>query len=90
MAVEVRVPAVLRQLVGDARTVRVEGSTVKSVLDNLDKGYPGFKQRIMTDGHLHEFVNIYLNNEDVRFLKELETPVADGDVVSILPAIAGG
>lgn len=90
MSVEVRIPAVLRNLVGDERTVRIEGNSVGRVLENLDKKYPGFGARIMTDGKLHEFVNVYLNNEDVRFLKELETKVADGDVVSILPAIAGG
>lgn len=90
MAVEVRIPAVLRQLVGEERTVRVGGGSVRGVLDRLEEKYPGFKARIMTDGKLHDSVNIYLNNEDVRFLSELETPVADGDVVSILPAIAGG
>lgn len=90
MSIEVRVPAVLRQHVGDERSVRAEGKSVAGVLEDLDGKYPGFKARLMTDGKLHEFVNIYLNNEDVRFLRELETPVSDGDVLSILPAIAGG
>ena len=90
MAIEVRVTATLRNLVG-ANRVEGHGSTVGELLDDLDARYPGFKAQISgEDGQLHRFVNIYLNDEDIRYLQALETPVKDGDVVSILPALAGG
>lgn len=91
MAVEIKVPFLLQRLVGGSKTVKSDGQTIGQVLDNMDKNYPGFKDRIITpEGKLHPFVNIYLNEEDIRFLKELNTEVADGDVLSILPAVAGG
>jgi molybdopterin synthase sulfur carrier subunit len=90
MAVEVRVTAVLQKLTGGAKTVKTNGRTVAAVLENLDTAYPGFKSNVMQDGKLHRFVNIYLNDEDIRYLGQLDTPVTEGDVVSILPALAGG
>jgi molybdopterin synthase sulfur carrier subunit len=90
MSVEVRVTAVLQKLTGGARTVQARGTTVGALLDDLDAAYPGFKASVMQDGKLHRFVNIYLNDEDIRYLDQLDTPVRDGDVVSILPAVAGG
>jgi sulfur-carrier protein len=91
MAVEVRVTAVLQRLTGGAKTVQANGATVGDLLHDLDRGYPGFLGQVMQeDGKLHRFVNIYLNDEDIRYLKQLDTPVGDGDVVSILPALAGG
>lgn len=90
MAVEVRVTAVLQKMTGGAKSVQTDGSTVSSVLDNLERDYPGFKSSVMQDGKLHRFVNIYLNDEDIRYLGQLDTPVQSGDVVSILPALAGG
>lgn len=90
MAVEVRVTANLQKLVGGQRTVQGDGFTVGELLDRLDERYPGFKQQLVSDGQLHRFVNIYLNDEDIRFLQQLETPLKEGDVISILPALAGG
>jgi len=90
MPVEVKVTSVLQRLVG-AKSVTADGSSVGEVLADLDRRYPGFKQQIvMEDGSLHRFVNLYLNDEDIRYLKSLDTPVNDGDVLSILPALAGG
>jgi MoaD family protein len=90
MSVEVRVTAVLQRLTGGAKTVQSQGETIGAVLEHLDAAYPGFKANVMQDGKLHRFVNIYLNDEDIRYLGQLDTPVHDGDVVSILPALAGG
>jgi MoaD family protein len=90
MAVEVRVTANLQKLVDGQRSVQGEGSTVRELLDDLDSHYPGFKDLLVTDGQLHRFVNIYLNDEDIRFLDKLDTPVKEGDTLSILPALAGG
>ena len=90
MIVEVRVAANLQKLIGGQRAIQGEGANVGELLDDLDRRYPGFKGQIVTDGQLHRFVNIYLNDEDVRFLGQLETPVKEGDTISILPALAGG
>jgi MoaD family protein len=89
MAVEVKVTSVLQKVTG-AKVVEGNGGTVGELLTNLDGKYPGFKQQIMQDGSLHRFVNIYLNDEDIRYLDQLDTRVKDGDSVSILPALAGG
>ncbi len=90
MAVEVRVTAVLQKLVGGAKSVAASGGTVGDLLRDIDLRYPGFLDRVAQDGQLHRFVNVYLNDEDVRYLGLLDTPVHEGDVVSILPALAGG
>ncbi len=90
MTVEVRVTANLQKLIGGQRSIQGEGANVGELLDNLDGRYPGFKGQIVTDGQLHRFVNIYLNDEDIRFLGQLETPIKEGDTLSILPALAGG
>ncbi len=90
MSVEVRVTSVLQRVVG-AKSVQSEGSTIGEVLDQVNAQHPGFREQItMEDGSLHRFVNIYVNDEDIRFLQSLDTPVNEGDVVSILPALAGG
>jgi MoaD family protein len=90
MAVEVRVTANLQELVGGQRSVQGEGSTVRELLDDLDSRYTGFKGLLVTDGELQHFVNIYLNDEDIRFLEKLNTPLKEGDTLAILPAVAGG
>ena len=90
MTVEVKVTANLQKLVGGKSSVQGEGSTVRDLLDNLDSRHPGFKDLLITDGQLHRFVNIYLNDEDIRFLDNLETELKEGDTLSIVPAIAGG
>ena len=91
MSVEVRVPTILRKHTGGAKAVEATGGTLREVVERLDADHPGLKAAILTDaGEIHRFINIYLNDEDVRFVGALETPVSDGDVVSILPAVAGG
>jgi len=89
--ITVKVPTIFRAEVGGSQTVEGSGSTIRTLLDDLDHRYPGFKGRIVNgDGGLHRFVNLYVNDEDVRYLSSLDTAVADGDTVSILPAVAGG
>ncbi len=91
MPVEVRVPALMQRLTKGAKSIHGEGKNIGQLFDDLDIHYPGLKARVITDqGKLHPFINIYLNDEDIRFLGELKTPLSEGDVVSILPAIAGG
>ncbi len=91
MPVEVRIPTMLRPAVGGAATVPAEGATVGEVVDELIARYPGLADQVVTgDGSLHRFVNIYVNDDDIRYLAKLETKVAQGDTVSILPAVAGG
>ena len=90
MAVEVKVTSVLHKVVG-AKSVQSEGKTIGEVLERVNAQHPGFKEQITTaEGALHRFVNIYVNDEDIRYLQSLDTPVNEGDVVSILPALAGG
>ncbi len=90
MAVEVKVTANLQKLLGGQRSVQAEGSTVRELLDDIERRHPGFKEMVMSDGQLHRFVNIYLNDEDIRFLGQLDTPLKEGDIISVLPALAGG
>ena len=91
MAIEVRIPTILRTHTGGAKTVEGSGSTLGALVDDLDSKHPGLKNRLVTDeGKLHRFVNVYVNDEDVRFLGSLDAPVHDGDHVTILPAVAGG
>jgi MoaD family protein len=90
MAIEVRLAANLQKLVGGQKSVTAEGSTVGEVLDDLEGRHPGIKDTVMADGEIHRFVNIYLNDEDIRFLEKLNTRLSDGDVLSVLPALAGG
>ena len=91
MPVEVHLPTLLRPATGGQSSVRVEGTTIKEVLEALQRDYPALAGQILTaDGGLHRFVNVYLDDDDVRYLQELATPVASPAVVSILPAVAGG
>jgi MoaD family protein len=91
VAVEVRLPTVLRNQAGGASVVRVDGATIGEVLGKLVAEYPGMSDQVFQgDGSLHKFVNVYVNDDDVRYLDGLETPVPDGAEVSILPAVAGG
>jgi MoaD family protein len=91
VAVEVRLPTVLRSHTGGASTATVDGATVGEVLSKLVAEYPGMQGQVLTDdGSLHKFVNIYVDDDDVRYLQGLDTPVKDGAEVSILPAVAGG
>lgn len=91
MAITVRVPTPLRKYTQGKDEVSVEGSNLRELLQNLENSYKGIGQRIMDDkGGVRRFVNIYLNDEDIRFKSNLDTPLKDGDVISIIPAIAGG
>ncbi|CAN5701934.1 MoaD/ThiS family protein [soil metagenome] len=91
MSVTVRVPTTLRTLTAGASEIAVDGTTVSEVLDQLEGVHPGFKERLLDgDGGLRRFVNLYVADDDVRFRDGLATPVADGDTVSIIPAVAGG
>jgi sulfur-carrier protein len=91
MSVQVRVPTVLRTYTGGAKEVSADGSTVGEVFDALDTAHPGIKDRVVDEqGQLRRFVNVYVDNEDVRFSDGLATPVADGTQVSIIPSVAGG
>jgi sulfur-carrier protein len=91
MAVTVRIPTTLRPLASGASTVQVEGSTVAEVLKALDAAHPGFADRLFDEqGALRRFVNVFVADDDVRFLDGLDTPVPDGETVAILPAVAGG
>jgi sulfur-carrier protein len=91
MAVTVRIPTQLRSLSGGAGEVQIEGSTVAEVLKGLDGAHPGFGERLFDDaGELRRFVNVFVADEDIRFLQGTDTAVAEGQVVSIVPAVAGG
>jgi molybdopterin synthase sulfur carrier subunit len=91
MPVTVRIPTTLRSLTGGNAEVKVEGSTVGEVLGNLDGAHPGFRDRLLDDeGGLRRFVNVFVADDDVRYLQGLETPVPEGETVAIIPAVAGG
>lgn len=91
MAVTVRIPTTLRPLSGGNSTVQVEGATLGEVLANLEAAHPGFRDRLFDDqGGLRRFVNLFVADDDVRYLQGLDTPVPAGETVSIIPAVAGG
>jgi len=91
MSVTVRVPTTLRTLTGGASSVEVEGATLTEVLEALEATHPGFQDRLLDEeGKLRRFVNVFVADDDVRFLDGLATPVPDGETVSIVPAVAGG
>jgi len=90
MAIEVRIPTILRTYTGGAKVVETSGSTLGELIKNLDAAHAGIGERLVDGEALRRFVNVYLNDEDVRFLGGLETPVSDGDTVTVLPAVAGG
>ncbi|MDQ3700707.1 MAG: MoaD family protein [Chloroflexota bacterium] len=91
MPVKLRIPTPLRRLADGAAELNVEGTTVSEVLTALERDHPGFRERLYDEqGELRRFVNIYVAGEDIRFLKGLDTPLAAGDEVSIVPAVAGG
>lgn len=91
MAVTVRIPTPLRKFTQDQADVAIEGNTIGEVINNLEAQYAGIKERIVDEsGAIRRFVNVYVNEEDIRFLDGPNTPVKDGDQVTIVPAIAGG
>jgi MoaD family protein len=91
MSVQVKIPTVLRKHTSGEALVEASGATIRDLIEDLSGRFPEFKGRVVADdGELHRFINVYANDEDVRYLDGLDTKVADGDVVSILPAVAGG
>lgn len=91
MAVTVRIPTTMRPISGGASSVEVEGATLREVLAALESAHPGFADRLFdAEGELHKFVNVFVSDDDVRYLQGLDTPVKAGDTVSLIPAVAGG
>lgn len=90
MAVTVSIPTILRTHTGGEKRVQATGSSLAEVINDLDAAHPGLRDRLVAEGKLHRFVNVYVNDEDVRFSGGLETVIDDGDEVTILPAVAGG
>ena len=86
----VRIPPVLRENTGGTRAVDVTGATVSEALDDLFAKHPSLRERVTTDGQLSEFINVYVNDRDVRYRDGLDTPVSEGDTIILLPAMAGG
>jgi MoaD family protein len=90
MSVTVSIPTILRPHTGGEKRVQAAGDTLQAVITDLEANYAGISERLVNNGKLHRFVNIYVNDEDVRFSGGLGTAIADGDSVTILPAVAGG
>jgi sulfur-carrier protein len=91
MAVTVKLPTILRKHAGGEAKIDAEGATLRELLDNLESSYQGITKNVLADdGGLHRFINVYVNDEDVRYLGSLETELNEGDTVSLLPAVAGG
>jgi molybdopterin synthase sulfur carrier subunit len=90
MAVTIRIPTPLRTLTGGEEQVKADGTTVSQVIENLEKKHPGIRDRLLDDKGVRRFVNIYVGDEDIRFLDGLETSLSEGQEISIVPAIAGG
>jgi sulfur-carrier protein len=90
MSITVSIPTILRTHTGGEKRVTAEGATLQAVISDLEANYSGISERLVENGKLHRFVNIYVNDEDVRFSGGMDTTIADGDTVTILPAVAGG
>ncbi|MBU6347513.1 MAG: MoaD/ThiS family protein [Actinomycetales bacterium] len=90
MSISVSIPTILRTYTNNARAVEATGDSLEAVITDLEANFPGLSDRLMDNGALRRFVNIYINDEDVRFLGGLTAPVSDGDNITILPAVAGG
>ena len=91
MPVTVKIPTVFRKYTDNEATVEVEAGTISDLIGQLEKSFPGLREQLLTeDGQLHRFVNVYVNDEDARYLEKLDTKVSEGDTVSILPSVAGG
>jgi molybdopterin synthase sulfur carrier subunit len=90
MAIEVRIPTILRTYTAGEKAVTAEGDSLSALIDNLESNHAGIKERLIQDGQLRRFINVYVNDEDVRFIGGLEATLSDGDQVVVLPAVAGG
>ena len=90
MAIEVRIPTILRTYTGGEKAVTAAGTSLSALIDDLEASHPGLKDRLVENGELRRFVNVYINDEDVRFIGSLDAELSDGDQVVVLPAVAGG
>lgn len=90
MAIEVRIPTILRTYTGGEKAVTADGASLTALIDDLEAHHPGIKERLIEGGELRRFVNVYINDEDVRFIGGLDAALSDGDQVVVLPAVAGG
>lgn len=90
MAVTVNIPTILRPLTNNQRRVELSGATVQEMIENLEQQYAGIKEKLLLDGQVHRFINIYVNDDDIRFSEGLATSLKAGDSVTILPSVAGG
>jgi molybdopterin converting factor small subunit len=90
MTIDVRIPTILRPYTKEQKSVQATGETLGARIPDLDLNYAGIGERLLEDGALRRFINVYINDEDVRFLGGLDSPIKDGDSVTILPAVAGG
>ena len=90
MSIDIRIPTILRPYTKDQKSVQAEGANLSALIADLDANYPGIGERLLENGALRRFINVYINDEDVRFLGSLDAQVKDGDSVTILPAVAGG
>jgi sulfur-carrier protein len=90
MRITVNIPTILRPLTNDQKRIEITGFNVLEVIDQIEQQYPGVKEKLITEGQAHRFVNIYVNDNDIRFSDGLSTSVQDGDSITILPSVAGG
>jgi MoaD family protein len=90
MAVTVNIPTILRPLTDNQRRVELSGTTVRDIIENLEQQYAGIKEKLLAGEQVHRFINIYVNDDDIRFTQGLATPVREGDSMTILPSVAGG
>jgi len=90
MSVQIHFPAIMRPLVEGRKSVSAEGQTVADIINDIEAKYPGVRERLIEEDDLLGYINLFLNDDDVRFLGRLETPVKSGDVITVLPAVAGG
>ena len=90
MSIDIRIPTILRPYTKDQKSVQAEGANLGALIADLDANYPGIGERLLENGALRRFINVYINDEDVRFLGGLDAQIKDGDSITILPAVAGG
>jgi len=88
--IDIRIPTILRPYTGGEKSVQASGATLAEVIQDLERRFPGMEERLLEDGKLRRFVNVYLNDEDVRFIGSLNAVISAGDNITILPAVAGG
>ncbi len=90
MSITVNIPTILRPLTGNQKRVEVAGASVLEAIEQMEQQYAGIKTKLLSDGQVHRFINIYVNDDDIRFSSGLATPLLDGDSLTILPSVAGG